>query len=423
MAVSTGIKGASTTVKGASMEMRSRLAEKRSRRRLRMAGAATVGSLPATDYEVVAYFPDYPTHLYQIRQWLEPLAELHKRHPVLLLTRSARSASALMPDCQFPVVYAAKHRDIDPLIRLQRLKVALYTSNNMRNAALLWHPDLLHVFIGHGESDKTGVSASNQLKAYDFCFVSGQASVDRMRHRLINYDTSARCIEAGRPQIDLVVVNPAFRRSGRTVVLYAPSWEGDRPASSYGSLASHGEQIVRSLLAAGQYQVIFRPHPLAGSTSSSFAAARNRIVALLERANQEDPSAGHLVDTNSDFGWQLQAADVCVADISAVTFDWLATRKPLVVTRPTAPDALVDRNGIAGRLVLLDADRAADAPEALRQAGSAQSLAAIDALATYYFGDTAPGASTARWLGAIDRVIELRDAAVAVRDAQPPTRD
>ncbi|MEI8080961.1 MAG: CDP-glycerol glycerophosphotransferase family protein, partial [Actinomycetes bacterium] len=290
-----------------SAELKSRLAEKRVRRRLAAAGAATISSLPARDYEVIAYFPDHPTHLYQVRQWFEPFVALNERHPVLVLTRSARSASLLMRDCPLPVLYATRHKDIDPLIELPQLKVALYLSNNMRNFALLWHPELLHVFIGHGESDKTGVSASNQLKAYDFCFVSGQAGVDRIRHRLINYDTSTRCVEVGRPQVDVVVENPGFHRTGRTVVLYAPSWEGDRPASSYGSLASHGERIVGSLLAARDYQVIFRPHPLTGSNSASFAAALDRVTTMLEHANRRDPGAGHVIDSKSDFGWQLSA--------------------------------------------------------------------------------------------------------------------
>lgn len=392
--------------------LRWRLAERRERRRLQADASASTAGLPGSSFEVVVYFADPPSHLYQLRQWFEPLLALDKRHRVVVVARCARTARQLQQECSLPVVYASAHRDLDPLVERQSLKMVLYPNHNMRNFAMLWHPDMLHVYIGHGESDKIGISASNQLKAYDYCFVAGQAAIDRIRGRLINYDTNARVIEVGRPQGDSKVAPVVSASTGRTVVLYAPTWEGDRPANSYGSLVSHGEKIVSSLVAGDDYQVIFRPHPLTGSESPDFAAASERIAALLDQANRRDPRAGHLTDRKSDFGWQLQVADACFADISAVAYDWLATRKPLVITKPTAVGANVDLSGIAGKMPLLATDRASAAPAVLTEAMSPQSLVLIDSLATYYFGDLTEGASARRWLDAADRVISIRDAAV-----------
>lgn len=408
-----------------------RLVERRERRRLQADASASVDRLPGNSFEVVVYFADPPSHLYQLRQWFEALLALDAHHRVVIVARCARTVRQLQQECSLPIVYASAHRDLDPLVERQPLKIVLYPNHNMRNFAMLWHPDMLHVYIGHGESDKIGISASNQLKAYDYCFVAGQAAIDRIRGRLINYDTGARVIEIGRPQGDsatapivpVVTVVPVVPASGgRTVVLYAPTWEGDRPANSYGSLVSHGEKIVSSLVADDDYQVIFRPHPLTGSESADFGAASERIVALLDQANRRDPGAGHRTDRKNEFGWQLQAADACFADISAVAYDWLATRKPLVITKPTAAGANLDPRGIAGKMPLLAADRASMAPTVLTEAMSPQSLSLIDSLATHYFGDLAEGASTRRWLVAVDRVISIRDAAVAGRrDLSGPT--
>lgn len=390
--------------------------ERRQRLRLQADSSASATRLQANRFEVAVYFSDPPTHLYQLRQWFEPLTALAEAHPVVLISRSASATRQLQRDCPLPVVYAATHSDIDPLVEQQPLKIALYVNHNQRNFALLWQPSIAHVYIGHGESDKIGISASNQLKAYDYCFVAGQAAIDRIRHRLINYDADARVIEIGRPQVDFLPEGPV-RRNDRTVVLYAPSWEGDRPANAYGSLASHGEAIVSSLVASGAYRVIFRPHPLSGSRRPEFAVAKARIADLLKLANRRDPRSGHVIDTSADFGWQLQAADACFADISAVAYDWLATRKPLVITEPADTNADVDPRGIAGAMSLLTANRAADSPLVLTEATGEESLKLIDSLATYYFGNTANGASTHRWLNAVERLIGDRDRAVAVRDA------
>lgn len=415
--------------------LRQRLQERRAAKQVRESGGCAVRDLAPNTFEIAVYFADPPRHLYQLRQWFDSLRSLDDDHRVVVVVRRAETALALQVDCPVPVVYAPNHHDIDPLMSSQPLRVVFYVNHNLRNFAMLWHPDVAHVYIGHGESDKIGISASNQLKAYDYCFVSGQAAIDRIRNRLINYDVDTRVIEVGRPQVAALAAgsnDPAptpgsaqpngrlfIRQPDRTVVLYAPSWEGDRPANNYGSLGSHGVALVNSLLADPRYQLLFRPHPLTGSKDPKFAAAVQTVVSMIERANQQDPTAGHVFDRSSDFGWQLRAADVCVADISAVAYDWLATRKPLVVTRPAGSEANADPRGIAGRLPLLAQAEAGRVTAALEEAQTPESIALIDSLATYYFGSgNGPGALQ-RWHSAVDRVIAERDQAIARRGDAP----
>jgi len=257
----------------------------------------------------------------------------------------------------------------------------------------------VHVQLGHGESDKAS-SVSNQHKAYDLTFVGGPAGSERLGAALRGFDPATRTVQVGRPQLDHAYPGaPDWSPDGRRRVLYAPTWEGDRPSIAYGSLASHGVPLVEALLAAGDVRVIYRPHPRTGVASGAHAAADRRIRGLLDRAGDD-----HLVDAGP-YGWQWTFADACVTDVSAVAYDWLATGKPLVVTEP-ARGALRPRSALLERLPLLaarDADRVLE-----RLAG--QDGTALAALTRHYFGDTTGRASTARFSAAVEACYALTGA-------------
>ena len=75
---------------------------------------------------------------------------------------------------------------------------------------------------------------------------------------------------------------------------------------------------------------------------------------MLREANRADPKAAHLANTDGPFGWQVDACDVCVTDVSAVAYDWLATGKPLLLTRPSEPRAELPGVGLVTEMELLD---------------------------------------------------------------------
>ena len=104
--------------------------------------------------------------------------------------------------------------------------------------------------------------------------------------------------------------------------------------------------MARALVATGRHRVIYRPHPRTGIVLRETAAAHAEIVKVLREANHADPTAGHVIDLEGGFGWQLGASDVAVMDISAVAYDWLATAKPLLVTRPAEPRAQLPESGL-----------------------------------------------------------------------------
>lgn len=373
---------------------------------------ARLGPKPVGHYRAAVYFADERINLYQVRQWYEPLAKLSTTLPVLVISTNATTARVLRHECPLPVFFAPTVADIERRIASEPLDVVFYVNQNASNFSMMRFRRPAHVFLSHGESDKDYM-ASNQLKAYDVAFVAGEAARDRIRRCLIGYDVDRSTREIGRPQVDVITKGPALPDDGRTTVLYAPTWEGDRPTMSYSSIATHGVRMVRALLRAEGYRVIYRPHPRTGSHDRRAARAHREITAMIDAANKHDVTARHLVDTDTPFGWHLQAADVCLTDVSAVAFDWLATGKPLLVTEPESPDARVGPDSIVHRLPSIGAESAGDAPALIEQVRQDRHDDARRELARYYFGDITPGAAMRRFLAAATAVAEERAAARA----------
>jgi CDP-glycerol glycerophosphotransferase (TagB/SpsB family) len=331
---------------------------------------------------------------------------------VTLLSRNWEATRELLARSPVPVHHAPTIDEVEVFMRRQRVRAVLYVNQNQANFAAMRFADPAHVFICHGESDKDYMS-SNQLKAYDRVFVAGTAARERILRKLIDFDESS-LVEVGRPQVDVDFPGPVMPSDGRTVVLFAPTWEGDRASMRYSSVESHGPALARSLVATGRHRVIYRPHPRTGIVLREAAAAHAEVVKVLRAANAADPTAGHVVDVEGGFGWQLAASDVAIMDISAVAYDWLATAKPLLVTRPAEPRAELPESGLVREMSLFDAADAGRAAEvvdaAVRHPDDAHA-----ALVLRYFGDTTPGASMERFLAAVSTVVAEREAALLAR--------
>ena len=393
--------------------IRRRLEVRRAQRAANVLLAAR-GPVPEGTAEVVVYFPDGRVNLYQLRQWYEPLRILARTHPVVIVTRTAHATLAALEESGLPVVQLRRIGDFEAWLATQHVRAVLYVNQNVRNFSALRFADPAHVFVSHGESDKAYM-ASNQTKAYDYAFVAGQAAIDRLGRALVGLDP-ARLVPIGRPQVDVNHAGPELPQDARTTVLYAPTWEGDRPSMSYSSVASHGRALVRSLVATRRHRVVYRPHPRTGYVDRDVARADREIREMLAAADRADPGAGHIVDTGGDYGWQLDAADFCLTDVSAVAFDWLATGKPFAITEPTAPEAVVDSHGLVGAVRLLPAASAHEAPDVV-DAGLAQGLDdELRALVSHYFGDTSPGASLRRFCDAVHDVVVRRERELEARD-------
>ncbi|KZX21186.1 hypothetical protein [Rathayibacter tanaceti] len=363
------------------------------------------GPLPEGRFEIGVYFADGDINLYQVRQWYRPLAELAQSHPVVLLSRAASAAQVLLSESPVPVAYVRSVADLESTVESQPLRLILYVNQNARNFQMMRYGRRWHVFVNHGESDKMYMT-TNQFKAYDYSLIAGDAALARLQRVLWDYDVDRRALAIGRPQADHFAGRTPFEPDERQVVLYAPTWEGDRPAAGYGSIRSHGVALVRSLLADRRFRLIYRPHPRSGAVDADYGAADREIIAMIASANAADPEARHVHDTGPELGWQLAAADLAVLDVSAMVYDRLATGRPLLVTRPVSSVAEVDESGYLGDAEWLRAEDASGIVGRIESVEhDAEAVERLQRWVFHYFGDTAPGAATRRFHTAIEHLL------------------
>ncbi len=373
---------------------------------------------PTGSIQIAVYFADSKMNLYQIRQWFAPLAALAEIWPVAIITRAPTTALALFDESPVPVLHIRSTAELEKTLVKHPIKIVFYVNQNSKNFQMFRYGRIWHVFINHGESDKMYMT-TNQFKAYDFSLVAGQAARDRLHRSLWNFDVERRTMMIGRPQVDHFAEQRASVPDDRTVVLYAPTWEGDRPAAAYGSVASHGVTIVETLLATGTHRVIYRPHPRTGVADAAFKQSNLTIVDAISRANLRDPAAGHIHDDAPELGWQLAAADVAITDISAMVYDRLATGRPLIITRPRSEHAEIDLTGYLGAAEWLNSSDTADvASHVERVRTDAHAKTRLDYWVTRHFGDTSPGESTRRFHSAVGELLQRWD----VEDAEHSKR-
>jgi len=357
------------------------------------------------DGRVIVFFPGPPDQLYQLLPWLPTLAEVHGALGATIVCQDSRVAAALRERTGVPVVTFARYGALDGAIGRSDVALALYVGHASANFECLRFASMLHAYIGHGDSDK-GVSASNQLKAYDVVFAPGQAAVDRIAARLMRFDVERRCVIVGQP-VTLSAPPSAVPSGQRTTVLYAPTWEGAQPSVAYSSVRSHGVALVESLLADGRYRVLYRPHPLIGVTSGEYAGANAAVLAAVRGAG-----ADHRVIAADDEPLEASfaRADVLVSDVSAVATAWLPSLRPLVVTAPAGPASVTADSGMLARVRRLAPAEAAAAPAVVAaELADAGGRAVLEELVAYYLSPYWPDRSTERFVAVCREYVEERD--------------
>ncbi|CAN5542201.1 CDP-glycerol glycerophosphotransferase family protein [soil metagenome] len=388
--------------------LRNILNSRRNRRRVAQQEPQHPHPAPGT-IKIAVYFADTRVNLYQMRQWYAPLAEIAKTWPVAVISRSPSAVLELWNESPVPALYLRRVADLEEFVHSQDIRIVFYVNQNAKNFQMFRYGRMWHVFINHGESDKMYMT-TNQFKAYDYSFVAGDAAIDRLSHKLWDFDMDKKVIKIGRPQADHFAGDLPYTPDERTVVLYSPTWEGDREAAAYGSIASHGVALTSALLASSKHRLIYRPHPRSGVADPEYRAANEAIIAAIRQANAADPTAQHIFDDGKELGWQLVAADVAISDVSAMVYDRLATGRPLIVTRPVSPAAEIDDTGFLGACEWLDASDAGNIVSiAQRVQFDAEALERLGYWVERHFGDTTQGVATARFHAGIEKILKEWD--------------
>jgi hypothetical protein len=355
---------------------------------------------------VIVFFPGPPDQLYQLLPWLPTLEALDAAHGVAIVCQDSRVAAAIRERTRVQAVVFARYGALDAVIGRSDVALALYAGHASANFECLRFASMLHAYIGHGDSDK-GVSASNQLKAYDRVFAPGQAAVDRIAARLMRFDVDGRCVIVGQPTT--LSAPPAHGPGGcdRTTVLYAPTWEGAQPSVAYSSVLTHGVALVESLLADGRFRVVYRPHPLIGVTSGDYAGANAAIQTAVRAAG-----ADHLVVAADDEPLEASfaRADVLISDVSAVATAWLPSLRPLVVTASAGAASVTADSGMLARVRRLAPAEAGEAPAVIAaQLADGGTRAVLEELVAYYLSPYWPDRSIERFVTVCTETIEDRD--------------
>lgn len=223
------------------------------------------------------------------------------------------------------VVLCKSEKEVDILVgRLQGTCACFYPSNTGNNIHLIKHPKIKHIFIGHGDSDKSA-SAHKFFRVYDNNWVAGQANVDRFQSIATN---GLEFVKVGRPTLKVAALEAHSDWSSRfdesVNLLYLPTWEGVYEEQNYSSVP-HSEQLLGAL--KNRFNVGLKFHPMTGSRSSQAKSTTNGDFSDLTLYTAED--------TIESF---LDGYNVFICDISAVVSECLALNGPIFVYLPPDKD-------------------------------------------------------------------------------------
>ena len=343
---------------------------------------------------------------YQIRMWVPYLERLGKKFMVIVRTpTNFREACALT---SAPVLLRGGHEQLDDVV-VPSLRSVFYVNNAVRNLHMVRFPQLKHIQLNHGDSDKAP-SFNPVMRMYDKNFVAGPAAIDRFAANGV--DAPASLFEiVGRPQVeDVQIATTSIASIERPKVLYAPTWFGFTADSRYSSLGV-GLELVTALVRRGA-DVIFRPHPYARRTPQ-FRAAIDEIFALLAAENAR--GAGHVFGEEAEQTLSIfdcfNRADAMISDVSSVVADFLYSEKPMAaVAVLSSPVNFVDEFPLSRACYVIDAHHSKLKPKKLE--ARLDELLKTDPLAstrrelkTYYLGDFDPENYAQHFLDSASRYV------------------
>ncbi|MET0820427.1 MAG: CDP-glycerol glycerophosphotransferase family protein [Aeromicrobium sp.] len=297
-----------------------------------------------------------PTHL---TMWEEPL--LSAGFPGVVLNFREQYCEYLRAntDLRSPFVQLSPDaiRDLK-ILTVPTLRWFFYVHNAKSNARFMAMPDVTHVWLGHGDSDKPA-SVFARHADYDLLVVSGIAAIERYENAGVHIPRE-KFVILGRPQVhEIEAATGPIADVERPVVLYAPTWQGKRRRVNFSSLRQ-GAEIVEALIESGA-DVIFRPHPLSKRHHRLEHFVRRTDHVLDWDTNNLDTPGRHFYGELPNDVWTLNEcmnrADALVSDVSSVVSDWLQSGKPYAMVATRMPvDEFRERFSVARGAYVVPAD-------------------------------------------------------------------
>ena len=184
------------------------------------------------------------------------------------------------------------------------------------------------VQIFHGISDKP-FTYERDFSDYDLCLCAGQRQLDRLlsygHNREINWAL------VGYPKFDAVPELERPAETGRTTIIYCPTWRKGG-ISSLERFLDSPSTIARL---AARYDLIVKPHP------NLFNPDRQFFDQSIVDRLQAVPGI-ILVRAGNVMPW-LARADLFIGDVSAAGYEWLYFGRPMIFLNPQP--GVLERSG------------------------------------------------------------------------------
>lgn len=280
-----------------------------------------------------------PSHL---SQWIPFFEQSNEQY--IVLVRNMDLYKWVQETYPFVVVvYAKNPTDIENLLNnLAFVKGIYYLSNTGNMIHTLRFNGYQHIFLGHGDSDKTA-SAHKFFRVYDEIWVAGQAHIDRFKHagfetRHLNF------IKVGRPMLaNVLLKNSADWESRQSPkVLYLPTWEGVYEEGNYSSI-----RLSATMLAEIHHRFKLpmeaKFHPSTGSRDKMLTNVNQQVGIELQRIGADFTAADRLTPVNN----LIINANIYICDISAVVSECIAGNAPLFVYIPKDKEIKISQSDMS----------------------------------------------------------------------------
>ncbi|RIY37925.1 hypothetical protein [Psittacicella gerlachiana] len=226
------------------------------------------------------------------------------------------------------VAYCKRDQDVEQLLtNIDSVHSILYPSNTANLIHTLRYSEYKHIFIGHGDSDKSA-SAHKFFRVYDQIWVAGQAHIDRFANA--GFSIASEFVKVGRPSLKEVIVQTKEAWHERNYnVLYLPTWEGVLEEANYSSV-KHAGSILTHVREKLNLPVSVKFHPLTGTRDSFLDNIEANVIKSLLAKGIEAKVVSKLEPINEGIG----QANIFICDISAVVSECIAANGPIFVYVP-----------------------------------------------------------------------------------------
>ena len=356
--------------------------------------------------EFAVYYAALNGAAYQLGMWLPYFERMNRRFIVITCHPSTVPEITKLTSAPVVVPRPTSSRGRLSHLVVDSLKAACYVQNHAANVDMLRFSKLTHIWLNHGDSDKSA-NYSARHSAFDKIFVPGQQGVDRYAAHGVRIDPEQFAI-VGRPQIELVeTLELALPPDAPRTVLYAPTWHGGKPTTNYSSLPL-GPRIVDALLARG-VTVIFRPHPHTYRDPEQTGTARD----IQRRLNTDHKATGrqHVYGRAAEVDWDIPACfnhcDALITDVSSVASDFLATGKPMAMVAIQQKGAAFRKSIPMARVAYVIERDLSTLPDALDELLGSDSLAtARRKYRNYCLGDALGADAPKGFFAEVERILD-----------------